>query len=108
MRKPAIVALILMAGTISPLRFGVSFAQPAPEAAASSAASTKATGLVNRARNATLDEDPHLHALADWERRQRRYFRDAGFSATAASVVSSRKVIVSCRYSVTFLSSWLK
>ena len=41
MRKPAIVALLVLAWTISPIQSGVSFAQPAPEAAASSAASTQ-------------------------------------------------------------------
>jgi hypothetical protein len=42
MRKPAIVALIVLAGTISPIQLGVSFAQPAPAAAASSSLSTQA------------------------------------------------------------------
>jgi len=42
MRKSAIVALIVMAGTISPIQFPVSYAQPAPGAAASSSASQMA------------------------------------------------------------------
>jgi hypothetical protein len=41
MRKPAIVALIVMAGMISPIQSRVSFAQPAPAAAASTAASAQ-------------------------------------------------------------------
>jgi hypothetical protein len=60
MRKPAIVALILIAGTISPVRYGVSFAQPAPEAAASSAASTQ-----------MADKDSALKTLADAKKRFR-------------------------------------
>ena len=60
MRKSAIVALILMAGTISPLQSGVSFAQPAPEAAASSAASTQ-----------MADKDSAIKTLADAKKRFR-------------------------------------
>ena len=41
MRKPAIVVLIVMALTISPIRFGVSLAQPAPEASASTSANAQ-------------------------------------------------------------------
>jgi len=60
MRKPAIVALILMAGTISPLQSGLSFAQPAPGAAASSAASTQ-----------MADKDAAMKTLADAQKRFR-------------------------------------
>jgi hypothetical protein len=60
MRKPAIVALVLMAGTFSPLQFGVSFAQPAPGAAASSAARTQ-----------MADKDSAMKTLADAKKRFR-------------------------------------
>jgi hypothetical protein len=58
MRKPAIVALIIMAGTISPIQFGVSFAQPAP--AASSSASAQ-----------MADKDSAMKTLADAKKRFR-------------------------------------
>src|ERR1700722_11151252 len=54
MRKSAIVALIVVAGTITPIQFGVSFAQPAPEAAASRSASTQ-----------MADKDSAMKTLAD-------------------------------------------
>jgi len=54
MRKPAIAALIVIAGTISPIQFAVSFAQPAPAAAASSSASTQ-----------MADKDSAMKTLAD-------------------------------------------
>ena len=60
MRKPAIVALIVMAGTISPIQFGVSFAQPAPEAAASSSASAQ-----------MADKDSAMKTLAAAKKRFR-------------------------------------
>jgi hypothetical protein len=60
MRKPAIVALIVMAGMISPIQFGVSFAQPAPGAAASSSASTQ-----------MADKDSAMKSLADAKKRFR-------------------------------------
>jgi hypothetical protein len=60
MRKPAIVALIIIAGTISPLRNGVSFAQPAPEAAASSSASAQ-----------MADKDSAMKTLADAKKKFR-------------------------------------
>jgi hypothetical protein len=60
MRKPAIVALIVMAGTISPIQLGVSFAQPAPAAAASSAASTQ-----------MADKDAAMKSLADAKKKFR-------------------------------------
>jgi hypothetical protein len=60
MRKPAIVALILIAGTISPLRCGVSFAQNAPEAAASISAGAQ-----------MADKDSAMKTLADAKKRFR-------------------------------------
>jgi hypothetical protein len=60
MRKTAIVALIVMAGTISPIQFGVSFAQPAPEAAASNSASTQ-----------MADKDSAMKTLADAKKKFR-------------------------------------
>ena len=60
MRKPAIVALIVMAGMISPIQLGVSFAQPAPAAAASSAASTQ-----------MADKDAAMKSLADAKKKFR-------------------------------------
>ena len=60
MRKPAIVALIVMAGTISPIQLGVSFAQPAPAAAASSPASTQ-----------MADKDAAMKSLADAKKKFR-------------------------------------
>ncbi len=60
MRKPAIVALIVMAGTISPIQFGVSYAQPAPAAAASSPASTQ-----------MADKDSAMKTLTDAKKRFR-------------------------------------
>jgi hypothetical protein len=60
MRKPAIVALVVMAGMISPIQFGVSFAQPAPGAAASSPASTQ-----------MADKDSAMKTLADAKKRFR-------------------------------------
>ena len=41
MRKIAIVALVVMAGMSAPVQFGVSYAQPAPGAAATSAMADK-------------------------------------------------------------------
>jgi hypothetical protein len=60
MRKSAIVALIIMAGTITPIQFGVSFAQPAPEAAASSSASAQ-----------MADKDSAMKTLADAKKKFR-------------------------------------
>ena len=60
MRKPAIVALIVMAGTISPIQVGVSFAQPAPAAAASASASAQ-----------MADKDSAMKTLADAKKRFR-------------------------------------
>ena len=60
MRKPAIVALIVMASAISPIQFGVSFAQPAPAATASSSASTQ-----------MADKDSAMKTLADAKKRFR-------------------------------------
>jgi hypothetical protein len=59
MRKPAIVALIVMAGTISPIQLGVSFAQPAPAAASSSASTQMA------------DKDSAMKSLADAKKKFR-------------------------------------
>ena len=58
MRKPAIVALIVMAGTISPIQFGVSFAQPAPAASSSASAPT-------------ADKDSAMKTLTDAKKRFR-------------------------------------
>ena len=60
MRKTAIVALIVLAGTINPIQLGVSFAQPAPDAAASSAASAQ-----------MADKDTAMKTLADAKKRFR-------------------------------------
>ena len=60
MQKTAIVALIVVAGTISPTQFGVSFAQPAPAAAASSSASTQ-----------MADKDSAMKALVGAKKRFR-------------------------------------
>jgi hypothetical protein len=60
MRKSVIVALIVTAATISPSQFGVSFAQPAPEAAASSSASPQ-----------MADKDSAIKTLADAKKRFR-------------------------------------
>jgi hypothetical protein len=80
MRKPAIVALIVLAATISPIQFGVSFAQPAP--AASSSASTqmadKAAAMKTLAdakkRFRTMrkhsSQDPHAQADLDRQIKQ--------------------------------------
>jgi hypothetical protein len=57
MRKPAIVALIVMAGMISPIQFAVSYAQPAPAAAASSASAQMA------------DKDSAMKTLADAKKK---------------------------------------
>ncbi len=60
MRKPAIVALIVVvAGTISPIQFGVSFAQPAPVAASSPASAQMA------------DKDSAMKSLADAKKKFR-------------------------------------
>ena len=61
MRKPAIVALIVMAGTITPIQFGVSFAQPAPAPAASSPASAAQMA----------DKDSAMKTLADAKKKFR-------------------------------------
>jgi hypothetical protein len=60
MRKLAIVTLIVMAGMISPIQFGVSFAQPAPAAAPSSAASAQ-----------MADKDTAMKSLADAKKKFR-------------------------------------
>ena len=60
MRKPAIVALIVMVGMITPIQLGVSFAQPAPAAAASSSASTQ-----------MADKDSAMKSLADAKKKFR-------------------------------------
>ncbi len=73
MRKPAIVALIVMAGMISPLQLGMSFAQPAPAAAASSQMADKDSAMKTLAaakkRFRTMrkhsSQDPHAQADLD-------------------------------------------
>jgi len=77
MRKPAIVALIVMAATISPIQFGVSFAQPAPEPAASSPAAAQMADKDSATKTLTAakkrfrmmrkhsSQDPHAQADLD-------------------------------------------
>ena len=60
MRKPAIVVLIVIAVTTSPIRSGVSLAQPAPDASASSSANTQ-----------MADKDSAMKTLADAKKRFR-------------------------------------
>jgi hypothetical protein len=79
MRKPAIVALIVMAGTFSPVQFGVSYAQPAPEAAASGSASAQMadkdsamktlTAAKKRFRTMRRHSSQDPHAQADLDRQ---------------------------------------
>jgi len=82
MRKPAIVALIVMAATISPIQLGVSFAQPAPAPAASSSPSTqmadKASAMKTladakkrfRMMRKHSSQDPHAQADLDRQIKQ--------------------------------------
>jgi hypothetical protein len=58
MRKTTIVALAVMAGMTIPIHFGMSNAQPAPEAVASSSA----TGQV-------IDKDAAMKTLTDAKKR---------------------------------------
>ena len=60
MRKSAIAALIVMAGMISPIQSGLSYAQPAPGAAASGPASTQ-----------MADKDSAMKSLADAKKKFR-------------------------------------
>jgi hypothetical protein len=60
MRKIKIVALMVVAGMTTPLQFGVSFAQPAPEAVASSSAISPMT-----------DKDAAMKTLTDAKKRFR-------------------------------------
>ena len=60
MRKTTIVALMVIAGMTAPIQFGVSFAQSAPEAVASSSATSQMT-----------DKDAAMKTLTDAKKRFR-------------------------------------
>jgi len=60
MRKIKIVALMVVVGMTTPLQFGVSFAQPAPAAVASSSATSQMT-----------DKDAAMKTLTDAKKRFR-------------------------------------
>jgi hypothetical protein len=73
MRKILIVALMVMGGISTPVQFGVSFAQPAPEAAATSAMADKDSAMKTLGdakkrfkfmRNKS-SQDPHAQADLD-------------------------------------------
>jgi hypothetical protein len=78
MRKTAIVALMLMAGMSGPAQFGVSYAQPAPEAAAPSAMADKDTAMKTLAdakkrfkfMRSKSSQDPHAQADLDRQIKQ--------------------------------------
>jgi len=78
MRKTAIVALVMMVGVSTPVQFGVSYAQPAPEAAASSAMADKATAMKTLAdakkkfkfMRQKSSQDPHAQADLDRQIKQ--------------------------------------
>ena len=78
MRKTAIVALMVIAGMSAPVQFGVSYAQPAPEAAASSAMANKDTAMKTlmdakkkfRFMRQKSSQDPHAQADLDRKIKQ--------------------------------------
>ena len=78
MRKTAIVALLVMAGMSGPVQFGVSYAQPAPEAAAPSAMADKDTAMKTlldakkrfRFMRSKSSQDPHAQADLDRQIKQ--------------------------------------
>jgi hypothetical protein len=78
MRKIAIVALVVMAGMSAPVQFGVSYAQPAPGAAATSAMADKDAAMKTLAdakkRFRTMrkhsSQDPHAQADLDGKIKQ--------------------------------------
>jgi hypothetical protein len=73
MRKIAIIALMVMAGMSTPVQFGVSYAQPAPGAAATGAMADKDAAMKTLAdakkRFRTMrkhsSQDPHAQADLD-------------------------------------------
>ncbi len=73
MRKIAIVALMVMAGMTAPVHFGVSYAQPAPEAAATSAMADKDSAMKTlgdakkrfKFMRQKSSQDPHAQADLD-------------------------------------------
>ena len=78
MRKTAIVALVMMVGVSTPVQFGVSYAQPAPEASATSAMADKATAMKTLAdakkkfkfMRQKSSQDPHAQADLDRQIKQ--------------------------------------
>ncbi len=78
MRKTAIIALMVMAGVSGPVQFGVSYAQPAPEAAATSVMADKSTAMKTLAdakkrfkfMRAKSSQDPHAQADLDRQIKQ--------------------------------------
>jgi hypothetical protein len=78
MRKIAIVALMVMTGMSTPVQFGVSYAQPAPEAAATSAMADKAAAMKTLAdakkrfkfMRTKSSQDPHAQADLDRQIKQ--------------------------------------
>jgi hypothetical protein len=78
MRKTAIIALVVMAAMSAPVQLGVSYAQPAPEAAATSATADKATAMKTladakkkfRFMRQKSSQDPHAQADLDRQIKQ--------------------------------------
>jgi hypothetical protein len=78
MRKTAIVALMLVAGMSAPVQLGVSYAQPAPGAAATSAMADKDTAMKTlmdakkkfRFMRQKSSQDPHAQADLDRQIKQ--------------------------------------
>ena len=78
MRKVAIVVLMVMAGMSTPVQFGVSYAQPAPEAAATSAMADKDAAMKRlgdakkrfRLMRKHSSQDPHAQADLDGQIKQ--------------------------------------
>ena len=78
MRKIAIVVLMVMAGMSTPVQFGMSYAQPAPEAAGTSAMADKDSAMKTlgdakkrfKFMRAKSSQDPHAQADLDRQIKQ--------------------------------------
>ncbi|MGA9722020.1 MAG: hypothetical protein WBQ86_06190 [Candidatus Binatus sp.] len=78
MRKIAIALLVVVAGMSTPVQFGVSYAQPAPEAAATSAMADKDAAMKTlvdakkrfRTMRKHSSQDPHAQADLDGQIKQ--------------------------------------